>query len=35
MGRHGDSDKPKDDKLTKQQSDGSSGSQHGGGTKKS
>lgn len=31
MGKHGNSDKPNDGKLTKQQSDGRSGSQHGGG----
>ncbi|PRX01195.1 UNVERIFIED_ORG: hypothetical protein CLV66_12545 [Actinomadura viridilutea] len=34
MGKHGDSANPKDGKLTKQQSDGTSGSQHGSGKEK-
>jgi len=34
MGKHGNSDKPKDGKLTKQQSDGQRGSRHGSGKEK-
>lgn len=34
MGKHGDSDNPKDGKLTKQQSDGQVGIKHGSGKEK-
>ena len=34
MGKHGDEDDNSDDKLTKQQSDASSGSRHGSGKEK-
>ncbi|MEU6040528.1 hypothetical protein ABZ801_34505 [Actinomadura sp. NPDC047616] len=34
MGSHGDSENPKDGKLTKQQSDGTTGPKHGSGKEK-